>query len=213
VSVPEERRCPNCQALVSPDADWCGQCFTSLRIAIEPDRGIGSAPTPVARPGPEGTRAAATWTCPACAHQNDLDLDLCEVCGTSFGALFDQRADRPPIDPGTAFRRSLLLPGLGHAAMGRLPDGIARGTLFAWTFGTAVVILLAGVSSAPTIGLLALYGSLAVGLYVFTAYEAYRIAQGGGLLVPTRVLLWGAVSLVLVSVLMAAFLIFAAARR
>jgi hypothetical protein len=97
--------------------------------------------------------------------------------------------------------------------VGRVPDGIARGTLFAWTFGTAIVILLAGVSSGPTIGLLALYGSLAVGLYVFTAYEAYRMAQGGGLLVSSRVLLWGAVALVMLSVVMAAFLIFATARR
>jgi ribosomal protein L40E len=31
VSVVEERRCPNCHALVSADADWCGQCFTPLR--------------------------------------------------------------------------------------------------------------------------------------------------------------------------------------
>jgi hypothetical protein len=213
VSVPDQRRCPNCRALVSPDADWCGQCLTSLRIPAEPDRDLEPAPTPAARRESEVTRTTATWTCPACEHRNALELDLCEVCGTSFGALFDERRDRPPIDPGTAFRRSLLLPGLGHAAVGRVPDGIARATLFAWTFGTAVVILLAGVSSGPTIGLLALYGSLAVGLYVFTAYEAYRIAQGGGLLVSTRALLWGAVSLVLVSVLMAAFLIFATARR
>jgi rubredoxin len=214
VTVPEERRCPNCQALVSPDADWCGQCFTSLRTATEPDRDTDPPGlAPVVREAPEGTRTTATWTCPACEHENALDLDLCEVCGTSFGALFDQGGDRAPIDPGTALRKSLLLPGLGHAAVGRVPDGIARGTLFVWTFGTAIVILLAGVSSGPTIGLLALYGSLAVGLYVFTAYEAYRMAQGGGLLVSSRVLLWGAVALVLLSVLMAAFLIFATARR
>jgi hypothetical protein len=85
--------------------------------------------------------------------------------------------------------------------------------LFAWTFGTAIVILFSGVSSGPAAGLLALYGVLAVGLYVFTAYEAYRMADGSGLLVSSRILLWGAVSLVLVSALMAAFLIFAAARR
>src|SRR5438093_570924 len=27
---PQERRCPSCGALVGRDADWCGQCFTSL---------------------------------------------------------------------------------------------------------------------------------------------------------------------------------------
>ena len=32
----EERRCPNCGALVSEDAAWCGQCFTPLRRAPDP---------------------------------------------------------------------------------------------------------------------------------------------------------------------------------
>jgi hypothetical protein len=213
VSVPEERRCPNCQALVSWDADWCGQCFTSLRTATEPDGGPEPGPVRITREGSEGARATASWRCPACEHENPLEMDLCEVCGTSFGALFRLDAERPRVDPGTALRKSLLLPGLGHAAVGRAPDGIARGMLFAWTFGTAIVILFSGVSSGPASGMLALYGTLAVGLYAFTAYEAYRMADGSGLLVSSRVLLWGAVSLVLVSALMAAFLIFAAARR
>ena len=38
------------------------------------------------------------------------------------------------------------------------------------------------------------------------------MAQGSGPIVSSRVLLWGAVSLVLVSVLMATFIIFTAAR-
>jgi hypothetical protein len=211
VSVPQERRCPNCQALVSVDAEWCGQCFTSLRTSTEPDGGAEPGALRVSRS--EGSPPTAHWTCPACEHENPLDVDLCAVCGTSFGALFRVGAERPRIDPGTALRKSLLLPGLGHAAVGRAPDGVARGMLFAWTFGTAIVILFSGVSSGPAAGLLALYGVLAVGLYVFTAYEAYRMADGSGLLVSSRILLWGAVSLVLVSALMAAFLIFAAARR
>jgi hypothetical protein len=213
VSVPEDRRCPNCQALVSSDAEWCGQCFTSLRAASEPEPTGASGPVKITRQATEGARGAASWTCPACSHENALELDLCEVCGTPFGALFRQEDAGPRVDPGTALRKSLLLPGLGHAAVGRVPDGIARGMLFAWTFGTALVILLAGVSSGPAAGLLALYGVLAVALYVFTAYEAYRMAEGGGPLVSSRVLLWGAVSLVLVSALMAAFLISSAARR
>ena len=46
-----------------------------------------------------------------------------------------------------------------------------------------------------------------------SAFEAYRMAQGDGALVSSRVLLWFAVGLVLVSVLMATVLIFTAARR
>jgi Double zinc ribbon len=213
MSVPEERRCPNCGALVSPDAEWCGQCFTSLRTVAEPGGRIETGPVRVTREGPEGARPTASWTCPACEHENALELDLCEVCGTSFGALLRQDEERRSVDPWTAARKSLLLPGLGHAAVGRAPDGIARGVLFAWTFGTAIVILLAGLSSGPAAGLLALYGGLAIALYAFTAFEAYRVAEGSGLLVSSRVLLWGAVALVLASALMAAFLILSAGRR
>lgn len=217
MSVPEDHRCPNCQALVASDADWCGQCFTSLRPAIEPEQQIGARSGPVrvraVAQGSEATAATATWACPTCEHENPLHVELCEVCATSFGALFRLDDERPRVDPATAFKRSLLLPGLGHAAVGRPADGIARGMLFAWTFGTAIVIVFAGVSSGPIRGLLALYGLLAVGIYAFTAYEAYRMAHGSGVLVSSRVLLWGAVSLVLVSVGMATYLIFAAARR
>ncbi|MEO8293217.1 MAG: zinc ribbon domain-containing protein [Actinomycetota bacterium] len=215
MSVREERRCPSCQALVSADAEWCGQCFTSLQAAPVPGAAAATGPlriTPVTD-GPQATRATATWACPACEHLNPLEADLCELCGTSFGALFRMQEEGPRIDPATALKRSLLLPGLGHAAVGRGADGIARAMLFAWTFGTAIVIAFAGVSSGPVLALLALYGLLAVGVYLFTAYEAYRMAQGSGPLVSSRVLLWGAVALVLVSVGMATFLIFAAARR
>ncbi len=198
---------------MSSDAEWCGQCFTSLRPAPESHLAAQSGPVRATRAASAGAPGSASWTCPACEHENALALDACEICATPFGALFRQDEERARVDPGTAFRRSLLLPGLGHAAVGRAPDGVARGVLFAWTFGTAIVIAFAGVSSGPAVGLLALYGLLALAIYVFTALEAYRMAEGGDLLVPSRVLLWGAVGLVLVSALMAAFLIFSAAKR
>jgi hypothetical protein len=221
VSVVEERRCPACQALVSADADWCGQCFTSLRPEPQPeaaDAGVRAEPAAGVRAEPAAggasgePRAPATWTCPTCQRTNAIELDACEVCGTPFAALFRQDERRPSVDPRTALARSLLFPGLGHRALGRGADGVARGMLFLWTFGTTILILVSGPSSGPVAGLLALYGLLALVVYTVTALEAYRIAQGGGPLVSSRVLLWGAVSLVLVSVLMATFFIFAAAR-
>jgi hypothetical protein len=210
-----ERRCPNCGALASEDAEWCGQCFVSLRepVAVPED-----APPPIAvaaRPDGEGgvERKVATWTCPACAHENALELDTCEICFTPFASLFREPDTGPKVDPRTALTRSLLFPGLGHAALGRGPDGLARGVLFAWTFGTTILILFSGVSSGPMVGMLLLYGALAVAVYAFSAFETYRMAQGEGVLVTSRVLMWFAVGLVLVSVLMAIGLIFAAARR
>jgi hypothetical protein len=219
VSDPAERRCPNCRALVSEDAEWCGQCFVSLKEpAAEPASIPEGSPMRVAvaaRTDDEagGERKVATWTCPACEHENALELDVCEVCFTPFAALFREPDAGPKVDPRTALTRSLIFPGLGHRAVGRGPDGLARGMLFAWTFGTTILILVSGVSSGPMTGMFVLYGALAIAVYVFSALEAYRMAQGDGTLVSSRVLLWFAVGLVLVSVLMATVLIFAAARR
>jgi ribosomal protein L40E len=213
VSVVEERRCPNCHALVSADAEWCGQCFTSLRPKIDtpPEAPPPASPVRVTADPSAAKAGTAMWTCPVCGEENGLDLDACAVCGTSFGALFKQD-ERPAVDPRYALTRSLIFPGLGHRAVGRGADGLARAVLFVYTFCTALLILISGPSSGPAVGLLALYGSLAVGLYVLTAVEAYQMAQGGGPIVSSRVLLWGVVTLVVLSVLMAAFTIFAAAK-
>jgi RNA polymerase subunit RPABC4/transcription elongation factor Spt4 len=224
VSLVDERRCPNCHALVSADAEWCGQCFTSLR-PVRPEQAPpaveaaaqASVPASVAGGVPSGApdrgdRPAPTWTCPTCQHVNAIELDVCEVCGTAFAALFRQDEARPSVDPRTAFTRSLLFPGLGHRALGRGADGLARAVLFVWTFGTTLLILSAGLSSGPVAGLFSMYLLLSLTVYVLTAFEAYRMAQGDGPIVSSRVLLWGAVSLVLVSVLMATFIIFSAAR-
>jgi hypothetical protein len=214
VSVVEERRCPNCHALVSADADWCGQCFTSLRPKIDTPPESPAVPSPLrVTADPSAAKSAtAMWTCPVCGEENGLDLDACAVCGTSFGALFKQDERPPAVDPRHALTRSLIFPGLGHRAVGRGADGLARAVLFVYTFGTALLILISGPSSGPVVGLLVLYGSLAVGLYVLTALEAYQMAQGGGPIVSSRVLLWGVVGLVVLSVLMAAFTILSAAR-
>lgn len=213
MSVVEERRCPNCHALVSADADWCGQCFTSLRPKSDTPE-TPPVPSPVrVTADPSVTEArTATWTCPTCGEENGIDLDVCAVCGTSFAALFRQDEKPPAVDPRYALTRSLIFPGLGHRAVGRGADGLARAVLFVYTFATALLILISGPSSGPAVGLLALYGSLAVGLYVLTAVEAYQMAQGGGPIVSSRFLLWGVVTLVVLSVLMAAFTIFAAAK-
>ncbi len=218
----DERRCPNCRALVSADADWCGQCFASLRLDPDPSPAPAAGPATAATAataleaseagGADGAERTATWTCPACEHPNAIELDACEVCGTTFATLFRQEEAPPSVDPRTAFTSSLLFPGLGHRALGRGADGVARGVLFLWTFGTAILILFSGVSSGPVAGLFSLYLLLALAVYALTAFEAYRMAQGSGPIVSSRVLLWGAVSLVLVSVLMATFIIFTAAR-
>ena len=195
---------------MSADADWCGQCFTSLRV--EPDTPPAPSPVRVSTDPSAAEAGTAMWTCPTCGEENKLDLDACAVCGTSFATLLRQDERPPAVDPRYALTRSLIFPGLGHRAIGRGADGLARAVLFLYTFGTALLILISGPSSGPVVGLLVLYGSLAAALYVLTALEAYQMAQGGGPIVSSRVLLWGVVGLVVLSVLMAAFTILSAAK-
>jgi predicted RNA-binding Zn-ribbon protein involved in translation (DUF1610 family) len=193
----EERRCPNCSALVSEDAEWCGQCFTSLR-ATPPDPTAAEAPT-AASEAPKVV-GAATWPCPACGEPNPIELDTCRVCGTPFAQLFREPAARPTISPRDAFLWSLTFPGVGHAKAGRAGDGIARGTLFVMTFGLTLVIAFSGASTGPlkAVVVLLLVSSLTV--YLGSAFEASRIADGGGPLVSARALLWTTVAVVMVSI-------------
>jgi ribosomal protein L40E len=195
----EEARCPSCGALVSADADWCGQCYTSLRTP-EPDPDPVAAPT-IARPAEEGAPAGATWPCPTCGSQNPIELDACAVCGTSFAQLLRQEEEKgPTVSPREAFLWSLTFPGIGHAKVGRPADGIARGTLFVLTFGLALVIMLSGVSSAPVFAVVVLLLVAALTIYLGSAAEAYRLAEGGSPFVSARALLWATVALIMVAV-------------
>jgi len=194
----EDRRCPNCSALVSADADWCGQCFTLLRApAPEP---APTVPAPARTHDPAGGAATLAWPCPMCGAQNPIELDLCSVCGTSFGQLLREEAAAPTVSPRDAFLWSLTFPGVGHAKAGRAPDGIARGTLFVLTFGLALLIMVSGVSSAPVFGVVILLLGSAMVIYLGSAAEAHRIADGGQPFVSARVLLWATVALIMVSV-------------
>jgi ribosomal protein L40E len=204
-----ETRCPNCSALVSADAEWCGQCFTSLKK--QPDPEPESAP-PVP---PTATTEAkeALWPCPVCRERNPIELDACRVCGTPFAQLFRQEAERPEISPRDALLWSLIFPGVGHAKTGRTADGIARGTLFVLTFGLTLVIALGGVSNAALLGVIALLLLSAIAIYVGSALEAYRIADGGTAFLSPRALLWATVAVIMLAVaLLAASVVTVSAR-
>jgi hypothetical protein len=185
---------------VSADADWCGQCFTSLRAAAPEPEPAPVVPAPIRTQDRAEGGVALMWPCPTCGAQNAIDLDLCSVCGTSFGQLLREEATAPAISPRDAFLWSLTFPGVGHAKAGRAPDGIARGTLFVLTFGLAMIIMVSGVSSAPVFGVVILLLGSAMVIYLGSAAEAYRIAAGGSPFVSARVLLWATVALIMISV-------------
>jgi len=210
LAVSQERRCPTCGALVSIDADWCGQCYAPLRPRAPEPR-----PDEVAAGKLEVEDGRLSWTCPVC-ERNPIEGSVCPVCGTPFARLFEEPEPVPHVEPQTAAVWSLVLPGLGHWKVGRRPDALARMVLFAWTFGTMAVLLASRFGKGglgPTFALFILFAAAAAAVYVLSAVDAYRAAAGDPPLVSARALLWGSAALVVLSVLIASFVTLPAARR
>jgi hypothetical protein len=212
----EDLRCPECGALVSADAAWCGQCLSPLASAAE--ERVRPEPEPIAASGGEREIASnvvsleragkvPSWPCPSCGNQNPIQLNDCAVCGTSFAKLFHEEEEGPrEVKPATALLWSALLPGLGHWMLGRRLDGIARIVLFVWTAGTTLVLFLSrsgkgGLGSVAS--LVFLFLGSAVILYLVSALDAYRIASGQTAVVSARLLLWGSAALVVLSAIVA----------
>jgi hypothetical protein len=222
-------RCPNCGGLVSADATWCGQCLTPLgKDASVGPRSAGpetaaasgrpSAPTPTESSGRiagEGPAAPAgpprpiragqggvVWECPTCGTENAIEATTCGGCGTPFARLFEDERPRRTVEPGRAMALSLLFPGLGHWAAGRRAEGVARAVVFAYALITVVTILVsrAGEGLGPFLPLLVLSSMAGVGLYALTAVDAGRLARGEPPILSTRALLYGAVALMLLTV-------------
>ncbi len=155
----------------------------------------------------------AGWPCPVCESQNGLDLDVCATCGTAFATLMREESLKSKVDPQDAFRRSLVYPGLGHRLVGRALDGFARGVLFGMLLLATLMLGLSGASSGAVRFLFITYAAATISVYVMTAFEARRLAEGGDLLVSSRALLWATVGILLLSIVMVALVIGTATRR
>lgn len=218
-----ERRCPRCGALVGADAEWCGQCLSPLR---ESDRGTQAIGAPSGaealpdeieiagrpgRPAPMGEGGAepgvrvegdrVLWTCPTCAAENPFEERVCSTCGTPFVELFEEPAARRLPPPRRVTVLSLAFPGAGHVAAGRVAEGIARAVVFAYSVGTGLTILLSrrGVGLGPFRALLAVFLLAAAALYAITAMDGSRLARGLPQLLSTRMLLYGATGLMVLT--------------
>lgn len=219
-----ERRCPSCGGLVAADAEWCGQCLTRLDDAGAPGPELpteGDVGGPIGIPDPQAegngeARPSPTaealglrvdgrdvmWTCPTCASENRMEDRACRACGTPFRELFEEPASRPAPEPRRAVGLSMLFPGAGHWLAGRLAEGVARAVVFAFAAGTAVAIVLSrrGQGLGPFLALVGALGVAAAVLYVLTAVDAGRLARNEPQVVSTRVLLYGATGLILLTV-------------
>jgi hypothetical protein len=204
---------------VSEDAEWCGQCFTSLR---EPEPEPAPDPVPAApqaaaaQPAATaevGSREAAFWPCTVCGAENPIALDVCATCGTPFATVMRGVA-RSAVDPRVARSRSLLFPGAGHAALGYPVDGFARGAVFALSLGVAIFLAVTMPHTALMLLAIGLLLACAIGVYALSLAETKQLSErGGGLLVPSKVLLWGAVGVMFLIVAAIALSIAGNARR
>lgn len=210
-------RCPRCGGLVGPDATFCGQCLAPLgeRPRPAPPRAEEPAGAPRGTEGPvfraEGERL--TWTCLACDQANPLDAQACARCGTPFRALFDETPARR-VDPDRAARLSLLFPGAGHIAAGRVAEGVARAVVFGWTLLTAlaIVIVRRGHGPGPFLPLLLVYFGAAAFVYGVSVPDARRAAEGRPQVLSSRLLLYGVAGLMVLAVVVLVVSAFRAAR-
>ena len=228
-----ERRCGRCDAVLYEGAEWCGMCFApanepEVEHDLEPVKGLeeetpataaGSTVPADDKPAERATAAAtvgpkvAGWPCPVGESQNAIDLDVCATCGTAFATLMREESLKTKVDPQDALRRSLVYPGLGHRLVGRALDGFARGVLFGMLLLATLMLGLSGASSGAVRFLFITYAAATILVYVVTALEARRLAEGGDLLVSSRALLWATVGILLLSIVMVALVIGTATRR
>lgn len=224
-------RCPTCNALNPDSAEWCTQCFTSLR-APEPVVDVPPDPQPEATPQPDvgdvppastdadaapqlvqrgnatfrKTAEGLDWQCGRCDTFNPIEVQRCTTCGYGFGDTVrgPQEADVPDVDENVALLASAVLPGAGHVLAGRTATGVARGVIFLlFVVGGWLLLREAGATGqGPLPAVPLLLGALVI--WVTTAFDAVLAARGEQRqLLEGRVFFWLVVGVL--GLLMAAF--------
>jgi hypothetical protein len=137
------------------------------------------------------------WACPACETENPIDSPICSACGTPFRQMLQEPEEPIAVDPGRAAMLSLIFPGVGHFAVGRRGDGIARGVVFAFALVTGIVSIGAVTRGSGGLYTLLMLISLAVAaaIYVVSTLDAGRAASRQPPLLAPRVLMYGGIGL------------------
>jgi hypothetical protein len=204
-------RCPACNAHNPDEAEWCGQCLTRLRV--EPEPGPEPQPEPARDESPADERAEVLpaqprdtgtgdgrfrrrdgefeWRCEICEEWNLVGIARCTVCGTSIWGPEEVAQPGQRATPGVALLLTALLPGAGHAALGRMGTAWARGlTYLLWVLGGTTLLVTAltsGESALP--GIILLLGALA--LWVITLLDVQSLlANRTRQILDARVFLW-----------------------
>ena len=83
---------------------------------------------------------------------------------------------------------------------GREVDGFARGVLFAMLLIATLMLGFSGVHAGAVQFLFLIYLTASVLVYVLTAFEASRLAEGGEPVVSSRALLWATVGILIMTI-------------
>lgn len=203
--VPDLVRCPECGAANPAGATWCGQCHR--RFEAEPPRRealsaelqpsiVAAAPLAAARPLVQ-TREGGdpVWTCPACDAVNPLEAPACARCGSAFTSFFPNEPAQQPsrVSANAATALTAVLPGAGHWAFRDAPAAIARGLLYLWSLGIAVMLLARPPMSARTLvrGVGVCFALSAAAIWLLSMLETMRLVAGDRRpLVPPKSLTW-----------------------
>lgn len=214
-----ESRCPHCGALVSETADWCTQCFQSLRQGAGQPQAATTEPEPEpvttetlvgGRKGPEdggdgGPKKMPYWACPVCQNENNLDTALCPVCGTPFGRLFEEPDEHPRVAPDKAGMYGLL-PGYGHLKCGRGGEAIARMFFALGVLAITAMFALSADAGIVSTALMAMFACLLLFSIGESSLDARKLAAGEKELVTGRQLLWIFIGAFGLAVLLVVFL-------
>ena len=201
-------RCPGCGATNPDTASWCGQCYKrfveepAAPAAVPPPSANGDTPRPLA-PTTKGFRRRddqIEWACPECEHFNAIELQTCEICGTSFAERFrEEPAEAAPQNWPAALAMTAIAPGAGHLAIGRYGSGAARLLLFcSWMVG-ALLLLTSGGGRAVGVAMPLLLGALI--MWAASLLDIYRLSRGEAEVLVGRKLLWLVAGVLLLLVL------------
>lgn len=135
------------------------------------------------------------WTCPACDAVNPLAVANCARCGSAFTSFFPTETVSQParVSGNAAIGLSAVLPGAGHWAFRDVPGSIARGLLYLWSVGIAVMLLARPPASARGLvrGVGVCFALSAAGIWLMSMLETLRLVAGDQRpLVPPKSLTW-----------------------
>jgi hypothetical protein len=156
--------------------------FAGLPTAVDASPAPRGMPPPGAAVGTERgpftvTDGGVVWTCSSCGRTNHLDTEICSVCGASLRDMLEPKQSRTKQrDPRLTAFVALAFPGVGHAYLGLWGQAVARAAIAILTLAAVVAGFTLDAAGARVMSFL--FAVVALGLWIVSAHDAMREAQG-----------------------------------